>query len=189
MMVEKILAFPKIIKKSHPCQDGCCIIKVYKIIEERFTVHGTRFVNREPCTVSMLFRVMQHTVKIDQHAGFVTNHPGIMTGRNDTDIARTVFFLRSVIHLYMQAARNMEIVVRHLATVGFRDRFHRFRPFPAGFEYGPAEDFSINRYKIQPALREGTRFFYVCACVSKIVRFNGTTPPCRASISFRKGIG
>jgi len=72
------------------------------------------------------------SLEIDDHDILVSDHPGIVPGRQERDIARLAHQFRSVIHHDLQGSRHVVLEMGGFATLCFCDRLDGLGPTPPG---------------------------------------------------------
>jgi hypothetical protein len=71
---------------------------------------------------------------VEQHAGFVADHPGIVSGGNDVRVARGQLEFLTIVEADLQTARQHKTDVGDLAGLRPDHRLHVRRPAPAWLE-------------------------------------------------------
>src|SRR6266851_3481912 len=66
------------------------------------------------------------TLKVENHARFISNYPGIMSRRSNGEVTKAEILLRSICHLDRHPPRNDVRKVRNLATLRANDRLDMF---------------------------------------------------------------
>src|ERR1051325_10291964 len=100
------------------------------------------------------FRVVDHSLEVDHHGGLVADHPGIVAGGRQRDVARTAVELGAVVHGDPQHAGDVILEVGRLAALRPGERLHRGRPFPARLEHRAAHGRAADADQFDPPLRK-----------------------------------
>src|SRR5919108_1063245 len=82
------------------------------------------------------FGINGATPEVQGDHRFIADHPGVMPFWNLSDVARSKLCFRAIVHANNQPPGEEIAQVVDLAALGFYDRFHRFRPAPAGLKRG-----------------------------------------------------
>src|SRR5690242_1472213 len=85
-------------------------------------------------SVRMASGVVNHALKIDDDGRLIADHPGVVTARQQRDVAGPAIEFRAIIHADAKHASDMILEMRRLAACGLGDRLHRSRPAPAWLE-------------------------------------------------------
>src|SRR5258706_11336771 len=80
------------------------------------------------------FRVVEHPLEVHDDRGLVADHPRVVAGGQQGDIAGLAVELGSVIHEDAKDAGDVVLEVGRLAALRLRDWLHRARPAPARLE-------------------------------------------------------
>jgi len=98
--------------------------------------------------------IIDHALEIDHDRRLVADHPGIMTRRQQRNVARLAIELRTVIHLDAQHAGDVILKVRRLAALGVRERLERAHPAPTRLEHGATDHGAADLDELEPTVGE-----------------------------------
>ena len=101
-----------------------------------------------------IFGVVDHAGDIDNHDRLVADHPGVVAGRQQRDIAGAELVLAAVVHAHPEAAGYVILEMRRLAALGTGDVLDVRRPAPAGLEGGATEGDAAERHQLHLAFVE-----------------------------------
>jgi hypothetical protein len=113
--------------------------------------------NAEPASPRLC--VVNHPLKIDGDCRFVPYNPGIVTRRQQGNIAGLAIDLRAVIHADAHDARDVILKMRCFAASGLGEGLHGLRPLPSGLEYRAPNRCATDLDQFQSALRKFANLF------------------------------
>src|SRR5512135_889132 len=90
---------------------------------------------------------------IDDDRRLVADHPRVVAGRQQRDVAGAELVFAAVVHPYAQTAGHVVLEVRRLAALGSGDGLDVGRPAPAGLKGGATEGDAAESH--QPDLTAG----------------------------------
>jgi hypothetical protein len=102
--------------------------------------------------------IIDHALEIDDNGGLIADHPGVVTARQERDVAGPAIEFRAVVHADAQHASDVILEMRCLAACGLGNWLDRGRPTPTWFEDSAANYGAADLDQFQTALGKLAHF-------------------------------